>query len=226
MVYEISFYSSSISLILLLLRNTTTRKLTALPKYEEEQLMLSVAAGDEQAFSRLYWHYYPLVYPNVLRLVKVPALTEDIVQDIFLKIWEGKEQLPEVKCFAAFLSTVARNHSLNVIKSVARSNHALSAVISHFQEHRFDDEALSNDYRKFIEKAMQTIPPRSREVFRKCREHGMSYEEVAAEMGISRNAVKKHMVASIRILRDASRQELGICMEAGLVFLSFLSFLQ
>lgn len=198
-------------------------KLTALSKYEEERLLLSIAAGDEQAFSQIYHYFHPGLFPYVLKFVKVPQLAEDIVQDVFLKIWEGRDQLPGVKNFPGFLFSVARNHTLNVLHSVARSNNAMSAMIRHYQEQRFDDEVLSNDYRKFVENALKAIPPRSRDIFRKCREQAMTYEEVAAEMGISRNAVKKHMVRAIRILKDAARRELNMPREACVLFISLLS---
>lgn len=198
--------------------------MTALPKHEEDKLLQAIAESDERAFSQIYCHYHPVLYPYVLRLVKLPALAEDVVQDIFLKIWEGRNQLPGVKYFPAFLFTVARNHTLNVLQSVSRSNHALATLIRQFQEQRIDDEALSKDYRLFIEKTLLSIPPRSREIFRKCREQAMTYEEVAAEMGISRNAVKKHMVAAIRVLRESAQRDLGISLEAGILLASCLSY--
>jgi RNA polymerase sigma-70 factor (family 1) len=198
--------------------------LTALPKHEEDQLLLSIAVGDEPAFSRIYCHYQPMVYPYVLKLVKVPALAEDVVQDIFVKIWEVRQQLPRVKYFPAFLFSIARNHTLNILQSVSRSNHALATLIRQFQEQRVDDEALSKDYRQFVERALLSIPLRSREIFHKCREQAMTYEEVAAEMGISRNAVKKHMVTAIRVLRESAQRDLGISLEACLVLISCLSF--
>jgi len=197
--------------------------LTALPKYEEEKFLLSIAAGDEQAFSHIYYHYHPILYSYVLKFVKLPALAEDIVQDIFLKIWEIRVQLPGVKYFPGFIFSVARNHTLNILHNIARSNHALSALIRHFQEQRFDDEALSNDYRKFVENALGTIPPRSREIFQKCREQSMTYEQVATEMGISRNAVKKHMMKAIRTLKEAAQRDLDISIETCIVLISFLS---
>lgn len=197
--------------------------MTAPSPYEEDRLLTAVAAGDVQAFSTVYYHYQEDLYKFVLRLVKVPALAEDVVQDIFLKVWEARLQLGEVRFFRGYLFSVARNHTLNVLDSIARSTHALSNLIRHFQEQRFDDEALSKDYRQFIENALSTIPPRSRDIFRKCRELGMTYEEVAREMGISRNAVKKHMMTAIRTLKDAAQRDLGVSLTAALVLTSLAS---
>jgi RNA polymerase sigma-70 factor (ECF subfamily) len=193
--------------------------LTALSKYEEERLLLSVASGDEQAFTQLYHHFYSALQAYVLKFVKIPQLAEDVVQDVFLKIWEVRHQLPHVKNFTGFLFSVTRNHTLNVLRSIARSVHARTAIIKQLQELRFDDEILNKDYRQFIEKALNAIPPRSREIFYKCREQAMTYEEVAAEMGISRNAVKKHMVKAIRVLKDAAFRELNTSIGSYIIIL-------
>jgi RNA polymerase sigma-70 factor (family 1) len=186
--------------------------MTELTPYEKTLLLDAVAAGDQVAFSRIYDYYQPVVRTYVLRLVKIPELADDLVQDIFIKLWETRKTLPEVKCFPAFLFTIARNHSLNSLQAISRSNQALPELIRHFQTHRADDETLDKDYLRFIEKALAAISPRSREVFRLCREQTMSYEQAAAELGISRNAVKKHMVSVMRSLREAAGKELGLSL--------------
>ena len=184
--------------------------------------MASIAEGDEEAFSKVYYHYFPVLYPYVLKLVKVPAMAEDVIQDVFLKIWETRGRLGAVQYFPAYLFSVTRNHTLNILQSVARADHAMSTLVRHFQEQRVDDEALSKDYRNFIEGVLGTLSPRSREVFRKCREQIMTYDEVAAEMGISRNAVKKHMVTAIRVLKESAQRDLGISLEICVLIISCL----
>lgn len=196
--------------------------LTAKPTYEEDKLLASIAEGDEEAFSKVYYHYFPVLYPYVLKLVKVPAMAEDVIQDVFLKIWETRGRLGAVQYFPAYLFSVTRNHTLNILQSVARADHAMSTLVRHFQEQRVDDEALSKDYRNFIEGVLGTLSPRSREVFRKCREQIMTYDEVAAEMGISRNAVKKHMVTAIRVLKESAQRDLGISLEICVLIISCL----
>ncbi len=190
-----------------------------LPKYDEKQLLLSVAHGDEASFSQLYAHYAPLLYPYVLKLVKMPALAEDVIQDIFLKLWEARAKLTEVKNFPGYLFTIARNHTLNILQNLTRSQKAMASLVGSFKEQRFDDEVLVNDYSQFVEKVLQSISPRSREIFRKCREQGLTYDEVAQEIGISKNAVKKHMVQVLRTFKVATGRDLGITMEVALILL-------
>jgi RNA polymerase sigma-70 factor (family 1) len=198
---------------------------TELTPYEKALLLDAVVAGDGVSFSRIYDYYQPGVRAYVLRLVKIPELADDLVQEIFIKLWETRQTLPEVKCFSAFLFTIARNHSLNSLQAISRSNEALPELIRHFQTHRVDDETLDKDYLRFIEKALTSISPRSREVFRLCREQTMSYEQAAAELGISRNAVKKHMVAVMRNLREAAARELGFSIDGFILLATLLALL-
>jgi RNA polymerase sigma-70 factor (family 1) len=198
---------------------------TELTPYEKTLLLNAVAAGDGVAFSRIYDYYKPGVRTYVLRLVKIPELADDLVQEIFIRLWETRKTLPEVKSFSAFLFTIARNHSLNSLKAISRSNQALPELIRHFQTRRVDDETLEKEYLLFIQKALTSISPRSREVFRLCREQTMSYEQAAAELGISRNAVKKHMVAVMRNLRDAAGKEFGLSMDGLILLASLLALL-
>ena len=199
--------------------------MTELTPYEKTLLLDAVAAGDGVAFSRIYDYYKPGVRTYVLRLVKIPELADDLVQEIFIRLWETRKTLPEVKCFSAFLFTIARNHSLNSLKAISRSNQALPELIRHFQTRRVYDETLDKEYLRFIQKALTSISPRSREVFRLCREQTMSYEQAATELGISRSAVKKHMVAVMRNLRDAAGKEFGLSMDSFILLASLLALL-
>lgn len=159
--------------------------------------------------AELYVQYRDCLYTYVLRIVKVPELTEDIVQDTFLKVWELRDSLAEIRNPRAFLFTVAHNHALNMLQQMARVHSARAMLLWYAERYRQDDEVLSRDYLLFVETALQAIPERSRAIFRKCREQTMTYGEVAAEMGITSHAVKKHMMRVIKTLKAAAEKELS-----------------
>lgn len=182
-----------------------------------------MSAGDEDAFERIYQHYHQKIYCYIISVVKSPQLAEDLRQEVFLKIWEARGQLSEVRSFGSFLFFVARNHTINVMKSVARSQSLMSEIIRHSGEAAFDDEIMSRDYERFIQKILLSLPPRTREVYRRCKEQGRTYEEVARELGISGNAVKRHMINSIKVLREAATRDLGLPRDTLILLLSFLT---
>lgn len=182
------------------------------PLHNEQELLTQLAAGDEQAFGTIYRHYIFSVSQFLVKYLKSPQIAEDISQEVFVKIWENRIRMSQVDSFKAYLFVTARNHSLNVLKSASRAAPVMGEIVRHYQLQRSDteDELLNKEYLQFLQRTIADLPPRSREVFRLCREQGKSYDEVAALLGISRNSVKNHMVHSMKQLKIAVEKELGI----------------
>lgn len=189
--------------------------------YNEKALLARLAAGDADAFSSLFNLYQDPLTQFITRFVKLPQLAEDLSQEVFLKIWQQRAKLTDLQSFRAFLFIVARNHTLNTLQTASRSQTAIGAITrAAFGERNTsptDDRVLSREYLDFLRRAVDNLPPRSREVFRLCREQQLSYDEVAAQLGISRNSVKNHMVHSMKILKATVEKDLGIPL--GLFFL-------
>jgi hypothetical protein len=109
-VIAITFYLSNTDCLI----NSST--------YSEKVLLCKVAAGDENAFAELFKNFYNPLGEFVMRLTESEALTQEIVQDVFLKIWINRVVLAEIDCFKAYLLVVARNHAFNCLKQIAREN--------------------------------------------------------------------------------------------------------
>jgi RNA polymerase sigma-70 factor (ECF subfamily) len=197
--------------------------LSAFLPYDEKALLFRLAAGDEDAFAALYRHYQGALDLFLTRFVKSPQLAEDLSQEIFLKIWEQREKLRELLSFRAFLFIVARNYTLNILQKAGRSNAAMGEITRHVlslhTQSPTEDAVLSREYQDFLDRTIQSLPPRAREVFRLCRQQQLSYEEVAAQLGISRNSVKNHMVHSMKILRTSVERDLQIPLSLFLLIL-------
>jgi len=197
--------------------------LSALHPYDEKALLFRLAAGDEDAFASLYHHYQASLDLFLTRFVKSPQLAEDLSQEIFLKIWEQREKLRELMSFRAFLFIVARNYTLNILHKAGRSSAAMGEITRHaLSQHTqspTEDAVLSREYQEFLDRTIKSLPPRAREVFRLCRQQQLSYEEVAAQLGISRNSVKNHMVHSMKILRTSVERDLQIPLSLFLLIL-------
>jgi RNA polymerase sigma-70 factor (family 1) len=184
--------------------------LTAYNEYDEPKLLSDMAAGGQNAFRSIYQHYHARINAYILSLVKSPQLAEDLLQEVFIKVWEARDQLGDVQNFGAWLFSVARNHTINALRSAARSQSVLGEILKHAAQPRFDDEILARDYARFIQRVLDSLPSRTRDIYRKCKEQGRTYEEVARELGVSGNAVKRHVINSIKALREAARKDLGI----------------
>lgn len=180
----------------------------------DQDLQAKLMAGEESAFSELYDRYNDALVAYIKRFVHSSALAEDLSQEVFIKIWQYKSKLYEVRSFKAYLFIMARNHTLNSLKKAMRSDVAMAEVLNGFVEQRNDteEELLSKEYLQYLEKALSELPVRTREIFKLCRQEGKSYDEVACALGISRNAVKNHMVGSMKILSASVKKDLGVSL--------------
>ena len=177
-------------------------------------LLTRLRNGDHASFSELYAAYSSKVYVFILKYIHSPDLSKDLTQEVFIKIWEGREQLEGVRLLKAYIFTVARNHAFNTLKKIASAEAAQSHLLSYFERERqvVEDDFVYREYLELLNQVLERLPERTREVFRMCRQEGKSYEEAAAALGISRNAIKNHMVFSMKILSDFAERDLGISL--------------
>ncbi|WP_212004555.1 RNA polymerase sigma factor [Chitinophaga sp. HK235] len=186
----------------------------------EEEILLRMAQGDESAFSSIYRHYHPSLYIYLLRFCKVPSLAEDLVHDVFLKIWEIRGRINPQLSFSGYLYRIARNHVFKTITKLATDGQMRAQLYQQLAgidpEHP-DELARTKEYERLFEEALSKLTPQRLKVFRLCRQEGKSYDEAAAILGISRNAIKKHMVLGMRFIEDYVYRHGDILMAIWLV---------
>ncbi|MBW8685261.1 RNA polymerase sigma factor [Chitinophaga rhizophila] len=171
----------------------------------EEEVLLRMKQGDESAFTIVYRHYHASLYVYLLRFCRIPSLAEDLVHDVFLKVWEIRDRINPELSFSGYLYRIARNHVIKTIEKLATDkklrDQLLSQLddISHAQP---EHQVRAKEYDRLFHEALVRMPAQRLNVFRLCRQEGKSYDEAAFLLGISRNAVKKHMVLSMRFIYD------------------------
>ncbi|WAC13119.1 RNA polymerase sigma factor [Dyadobacter pollutisoli] len=190
----------------------------------ERTLLLEITNGSERAFSTLYETYFGDLHRFVMRFVKVEEHAEDICQEVFIKIWNSRESMSEVQSFKAYLYVLAKNHSFNFLKHASVERALQDEILSHaLQLTSATEEDFQNaEYLMYIEKILGQIPDRSREVYELCKENGNSYQMTAEQLGISRNAVKKHMVRTNKFLRLSVLKDFGISLSFAYIISLFL----
>lgn len=183
---------------------------TKLPN--ESLFITQLSKGDGLAFEKIYDHYYDRIHLFVLKFVKSSQLAEDLTQEIFIKIWEDRSQLNEKESFRAWLFVIARNHTLNFLKKASRELVGVGEIVRNYQYqgNPVEEQLLEKEYLKKVQEVLDSLPERTREVFRLCREEDKSYDEVTEILGISRNAVKKHMVRSNKVFKENFKDKLKI----------------
>jgi RNA polymerase sigma-70 factor (ECF subfamily) len=169
----------------------------------EPGLLQQLRQGNVDAYLQLYDRYHTLVYGWVLRFVKVPAYAEDIVQDVFMKIWEVRSDLNPEQSFPAYLYKISRNKTFTFLKKNAsdeKTRLQLMQRLSELTESPYH-QALWNQYQQILALAITQLPYQRQRVFTLCRQEGKTYDEAAQELGISRNTVKEHMVMALKDIK-------------------------
>ncbi|GAA0525410.1 RNA polymerase sigma-70 factor [Chitinophaga japonensis] len=167
----------------------------------QKELLCRIAAGDQRAFSLLVDTYASAIYAHVLTYIKEPALSEEITQDIFLKIWHLRSSLPGIDNFPGYLHVMTRNRTISELrKALGREGTAEVTDTADLLT-----PSLQLEYRQLSDillRGIELLPPRRRQVFRMSRFEGMSYERIAGELGISKGTVNEHMVQALLFLRS------------------------
>jgi RNA polymerase sigma-70 factor (ECF subfamily) len=167
--------------------------------YDEKDLLRQVAEGSEAAFRELFYRYADRLGNYVLRLTQSKMHAEEIVQDVFLKIWTNREALSDVDNFNVYLFVVSRNQTLNAMRKVIRlkgyqkewERNQAAAVVENSQK-PVEEEGLYAE--GLINSAVDQLPSQQRKVWLLSRKDGLTHPQIATAMGISRETVKKYIM--------------------------------
>jgi RNA polymerase sigma-70 factor (family 1) len=192
--------------------------------HNERALLERVAAGDEQAFTRLFDLYFHALGEHIFRITRSHQVAEEIVQDVFLKIWIAREALLEVRDFRAYLFIASRNQAINAIKKAARENEKLSAYESAVERAGKQDEDenrrhLEEQYYSLLDQAIERLPTQQRTVFIMSRRQRKKHDEIAQEMALSKETVKKYIQHATRSISEYVRDN----MDPALIAILLLS---
>ncbi|MES2829173.1 MAG: RNA polymerase sigma-70 factor [Bacteroidota bacterium] len=173
------------------------------PILNEQELLAKIAMNDQRAFKVIYEQYRKLVYSSALKLLRDESQAEEIVQEVFMKLWIMGEELTKVRHLESYLTTIVRNRSLNVLRRIALAAKAdRGLVLTWEEEHNETEERIMlNDCHRILEEGIQQLSPKQKEVYQLCYGQGMKYQQVADLLGISALTVKTHMQLALRSLR-------------------------
>jgi len=166
--------------------------------YDERALLARVAEGDESAFCQLFRHWHQLLAGYIFRITESRESTEEIVQDVFMKIWTIRETMTEINNFKHFLLVVSRNKAFDVMKKQLREK----ALRRGWEKENVPEPLVIDNEEELImhsliEQAIESLPPRRKEVFQLSRNERLKYKEIAARLDISQESVKTHIRLAI-----------------------------
>lgn len=173
------------------------------PSYDEKALLSQVMQGDEAAFSMLFHSYHNKLGAYILKLTESFPLTEEIVQDVFLAIWQNRAGLDGINRFESYLFVIARNRAFNCLKQIAREKMRKQEWASNRRDESGEEAPhVAYGYDGLIEKAVDKLPPQQKKVYLLHNQQGMEFAAIAIQMGLSATTVKKHMSLALRSIRE------------------------
>ena len=182
----------------------------------EEEWILALKKGDALAFNELFERYGKRLYHFSKGYLKSSENAEEIVQEVFMKIWDNRVELSEQKSLEAYLFTIARNGILNTIrKSKSEQAYLNYAKINPGKNILLDEELNFNELDKAYRQVIEKLSPKRKEIFLLSREKSLSNAEIADKMNISVKTVENQMTSAISEIRKNLRS-LGF---SGLIFL-------
>lgn len=170
----------------------------------DKELFTAIAAGDEAAFARLFHRYAPVLHAYAMGMVKVEALATEIVQDVFLRVWQKRETLPEIDQPSSWLYRIATNRALTHFRKQQLELRMLKAVGRKQADHAesLDDTLDAREMNRLIRGAVDQLPAQRKKIFTLIREQGLSRREVAEILGISENTVKNQLSIAVKTVQD------------------------
>ncbi len=171
----------------------------------DQVLLRLIGEGDEAAFNTLFERYRNKLYSYLVRISKSKETSEEMVLDVFLKIWTAKKVLHEIDNFEAFLFRVAHNRAIDFLRTAERSKHAQAEILKQMttlETGSADEKILRADTEKSIQAAVSQLSSQRREVFRLSREEYLSYDQIAERMQLSKFTVRNHLSAALQFIRS------------------------
>ncbi len=182
---------------------------------------INLAKGDEDAFRQIFHYYNARLQPFVFGLVKSSAVAEEIVQDVFMKLWIHRVAVSEKDNPSSWLFTVAANQSFTYLRKMATERKFIEEAKRKMEEAAGDSTPeisfLSREAEGLIKSAMDALPPQRKLIFQMSRFEELTHKQIAEKLEISPNTVKNQLVSAIRSIQEFLKK-------AGTLLFGFLLF--
>lgn len=170
---------------------------------DETEILTEVKAGNTIAFERLYDCYWLKVYNFAQLYITLSFEVSEVVQDVFVKVWESREMFDETKNFDGFLFIITRNIIFNYSRRhFYELNFKMTALRGLENSYDIEDELDAADLKSYIDKLIEQLPPQRRRIFKMSREQHLTNKEIAERCAVSEKAIERQITMALKFLRD------------------------
>jgi RNA polymerase sigma-70 factor (family 1) len=176
--------------------------------HTEKELARRLITGDIAAFNQIYQQYFHPVYCNALKITREAAVAEDVLQEVFITLWEKRATIDPERSLAGWLFIICYHKSVNLLRKKLRES-LLYKELPTPEENSLEEEIKYGTQWKILENALSCLSPQRRRVFELCKLQGKTYEEAANELRISKYTVKEYLSAAIASIKEYSHHHPG-----------------
>jgi RNA polymerase sigma-70 factor (family 1) len=173
------------------------------PSYNEQELIQLIAQSDEIAFTKLFDHYRNKIYTVALKLTHSTTVAEEIVEDVFLKIWLRRSCLNDIENFSAYLYAIARNETYKILKQIAKNYKLvlLSEKDAISADNNTEEYLIRREISSLLQKAIDRLPHQQKQVYKLMKEADLKRGQVAQLLQIQPETVKFHLAQAMKNIR-------------------------
>lgn len=171
---------------------------------EEQLLLCRLTQGDQEAFDLLYHRYSKPLYYNLLKLIKSESEAEELVQEIFCRVWHKRDTLNIRDGFGNYLFGISKNLVHDFYRKVKLNKRLQDTILAIATAHYsyIEENLLEKENSSLLSAAIAALPPARQQVYRLCKLEGKSYEETSSLLEISVSTVNDHIVKGTRAIRE------------------------
>ncbi len=187
------------------------------------ELVKRLKNGDMVAFDTIYNCYCHKLHAFVYLYLKQEEDAEEIVQELFIKIWESKDKIDVYESFESFLFTIAYNATMSLLRkrvSETKSREFLKSVQRIDIEENVIDEIHFKELNYKVQSLLAQLTPRQKEIYLLSREEGLTHEEIAQKLNISESTVNNHLVSTLKYLKSNLDNSLAVNILFWCLFIS------
>jgi RNA polymerase sigma-70 factor, ECF subfamily len=159
----------------------------------------------ESHFKQIYFRHYARVVRVAYYILKDKDVSEDIAQDVFLKLWSKKKTLTEIKSIEGYLVQMAKNEAFDYLEKAKKESENLISLREEMKLTSGVNDSSIDEFRKSLEKGLSKLSPQCRLVFSLSRFEGLSNSEIADHLTISKRTVETQISNALRVFREDLR---------------------
>ena len=170
----------------------------------DQQIFLAISEGSEAAFRMFFERYRQRMWTFVMTIIKSPHIAEDIVQESFIKLWECRNMLADVEKPNVFIFVLVKNRAFDALRKLVHEEEVREQVWEQIkQQSAYSDYWLEAEQaEQILGQIIARLPAQQQKILHLSRELGLSHQEIANQLKISKNTVKNHIVAALKTCRE------------------------